>query len=882
MRATSFILFLILFSGFIHGQNPLKEKMNFSVQNTPITKALNKLSNKSNIPFTYSSSFFEKGQKTTLNANNQSIENILSTILKETNISYNLVDNHLVFFKKPTPIPKKYTLSGYLKDSETGERLVAANVYSKEHMKGTVSNEYGFFSMTLPEGDIDLTVSYLGYTEFSKKINLSKNTLQHIELEPSLTLAEIIVVPNDSFLTTPLAGEQQLSMNHAKSMPDLGGESDIIRMVQLLPGVQSGADGFGGLYVRGGGVDQNLTMVDGVTIYNPMHLLGMFSIYNTDAVRSATFLKGGFPARYGGRSSSVFDVRTKEGNQNQFSGEAGIGLVTGKLRLEAPIFKNKGTILLAGRTNLTDFFTESVTKKFLQVDDAYERSSFVDFNAKFSYTFSPQDRIYLSYYSGGDEITTSDKNIDFDDIVEDFFNLSELESEMAWGNDIGALRWNHLFNEQLFSNTTLSFSHYTFWNRSLTEFRFLDPEEMEWEDDFSYTSFWSDLTDFSIKTDFDWVPSFQHHFKFGAGYTHHKFLSQPTFYDEFEDIEGENYDSLSIEELARFETGVEQLGHEYYGFIEDEIEITDKWTTNLGIRFTGFVNGKNQWVNLEPRVNSKYQISDKIHLTTSYSKMTQYLHLIGFTGFGLPGDIWAMSDTDLPPQRTWQSTLGVNFDLFQNLDFEIEGYYKSMENLIHLPADYDPYDDEVEFDQVELLKGTGRAYGIELLLKKEVGKTGGWLSYALSWSERQFDDLNLGNRYPFHQDRRHIINLVLYHRLTNHFEFGANFVYGSANPYFLVEGDLIFGELLPYQEDINPNGKRNNRRQSPYHRLDLGVKYNFGKGRFKHFVKAGVYNLYNHENIAYNQLSNMLFQDTEVIPISILGIRPSLSYSVQF
>jgi outer membrane receptor for ferrienterochelin and colicin len=883
MRKVGLWLLLIQFSVLTHGQNPLNQEIDFSVTNISISKALEALSEQSSIPFTFSSDFFKRKQSVSINAEDQSIKDVLKKLLKRTEVDFKFLDDHIVFFRKPFVPLKKYTFSGYLEDSETGERLVAANVYSKTHLKGTVSNEYGFFSMTLPEGEADLMASYLGYSAFSEKINLSKNLTQNIKLKPSVTLAEIIVTPNDSFSNTKvLSGQQKISMHHAKSMPDLGGESDIIRMVQLLPGVQSGADGFGGLFVRGGGVDQNLMLVDGVPIYNAMHLLGVFSIYNTDALRSATFLKGGFPARYGGRNSSVFDVRTKEGNQRKFSGEAGLSLVTGKLRLETPILNKKGAILLAARTNVVDFFIEPFTKKLLQVDDTYEGSDFVDFNAKFNYTFSPNNRIFLSYYSGGDDLRTNSEDLDWGDFEDSAIDILELESKMSWGNKIGALRWNHLFNDKLFSNTTATLSNYSFLNRSLTEYLFFDEEEMDWVEDFDYISFGSDLTDWTLKTDFDFVPSLKHHLRFGVGFTRHGFLSGPTFFDEFEDLDETQYDSLSLDDLAQLENLIEQFGSEYYGYLEDEMEISEKWKANIGLRISGFFNEENHWLNLEPRINTNYQLADGINLSASYSKMTQYLHLISFTGFGLPGDIWAMSESDMPPQKTWQTTLGLNFKLPKQVDFSIEGYYKKMNNLLHLPTDYDPYDDAVEFDDVELYKGKGWGYGIEFLLKKEAGKTGGWLSYSLSWSERQFDKLNLGNRFPFHQDRRHLVNLALYHRLTNQLELGANFVYGSANPYVLVEGDLVFGELLPLYEDVNPNGQRNKLRQKPYHRLDLGLKYNFGKRKLRHYLKAGVYNLYNRKNIAYNQLSTSLFEEKEINAISILGVQPSLGYSLKF
>lgn len=870
----------------IYSQNVLDTKVDFIAENLPITTALENLSQQTNISITFTPNFFQKGKKVTIRAKNKSLGAILNRILAETEIGFKIIDKHLVLYKKPPRKLQNFTISGYLSDAETGERLVAANIYSYKHARGTISNEYGFFSLTLPEGAMDLTVSYLGYGEQSEKLNLTQNVKRNIALKPSVTLAEIIVTPNDSALAfSNLSGAQKISMPQAQGMPDLGGESDIIRMVHLLPGVQSGVDGFGGMYVRGGNVDQNLMLVDGVPIYNASHLFGMFSIYNTDAIRSATFLKGGFPARYGGRISSVFDVRTKEGNQNNFSAEAGIGLVSGKLRLETPVFKKKGSILVAGRSTLTDVFTKPIANKLFQLEGDHTKSDFLDLNFKFNYAFSDLDRLFVSYYNGLDEFMAEEEVLIFDGFQEEGFE-GDAESELLWGNDILALRWNHLYNGKLFSNTTFTYSQYRFFSRNYYESPFFTNKETgEEEEGFVFFSITSDIKDFTLKTDFDWLPSYGHHVRFGTGLTAHTILLGQSYIEpeDIEDLEDFNIDDFNLENAKIYEEDEFSMeGLEWYGYVEDDIQITNNWRANIGLRASAFFTNDQNWFHFEPRFNTNYAFSEKFSLNASISKMVQYLHQISYSGLGLPGDSWITAFPELPPQTSWQSTFGARFSPPNQWTLSVEGYYKKMDKLIFFPSDYQIEDDTTGFGGGDdLVLGQGWGYGLEFLLKKDFGKTSGWLSYSYAFAERQSEGVNLGNRFAFRHDRRHKINLVLFHKLNNWLELGANFVLGSANPAFVTEGSLLIEQEV-FILDINQPGKKNKHRAGVYQRVDFGAKLNFGKNRLKHLIKLSVYNVLNRKNPVYyrsEEEDNVLGIGESV---SVLGIRPAVSYSLKF
>ncbi len=869
----------------IYAQNVLDTRLDYTAQNLPISKALENLSKQSKVNLTFSSNFFKRSKRVSIQVKKERLETILRKMLADTGTNFKVIENHVVLFKIPPRKLQNFTISGYLSDLKTRERLVAANVYCRKHATGTVSNEYGFFSMTLPEGETDLLVSYLGYGEWSNDLSLDRDIQMNISLAPSVTLAEIIVTPKDSLSQiSKLSGEQKIAIPQAQSMPDLGGESDIIRMIHLLPGVQSGVDGFGGMYVRGGNVDQNLMLVDGVPVYNAAHLFGMFSIYNTDAIRSATFLKGGFPARYGGRISSVFDVRTKEGNQNRFSAEAGIGLVSGKLRLEMPLFNKNGALLVAGRSTHTDFFTKSITTKLFQIQGDSVENHFRDLNFKFNYSFSDKDRIFLSFYVGGDEFSAQEDVRNYDQILNDDI-VGSAENNLEWGNDIVALRWNHLFNGKLFSNTTLTFSRYQVFARNYFESAFFFDEALEEAvEGFEFLSIASDIQDYTAKTDFDWLPNNRHHIRFGGGLTSHTIVGGQNYIipDDIDDLDEIDIDDLELDSILAYEDdefSMEAL--EWYGYLEDEIQFSKNWRANIGLRASAFFTDDQNWFHLEPRLNTSYAFSDQVSIQASLSKMVQYLHLISYSGFGLPGDLWAISFPELPPQISWQTTLGATFRSANQWTASVEGYYKKMNNLVFFPSEYQINEDSTGFGGGDdLVTGKGWGYGLEFLLKKEYGKTNGWLSYSYSFAERESSGVNFGKRYPFRHDRRQKINLVLFHRVNDWLELGTNFVFGTANPALIAQGDILSGEIMPYE--LVP-GEKNKLRAGSYFRWDAGTNFNFGKNRLKHILKLSVYNLLNRKNTVYFSGFEMEEDYTELFDsVHILGIRPSLSYSLRF
>ena len=563
------ILVVITFFTFCTcwAQSPLDERVDFQVTNSSVADALRQLSAATQIDIAFSDQFFAETAPLNLQFQQSPIREILLKILEGTTIDFKLIDAQLVLFRATRPPPaKRHTISGYIEDASTGEALIGATVYSQAHQKGTLSNEYGFFSLTLPAGETQLTYSYLGAQAKRQSLALQKNAHLRVALDRSILLSEVIVTPTDSAklsLAMPIAAEH-IRMEHLQVQPDVGGETDLIRSAQLMPGVQSGADGWGGLYVRGGNADQNLMLLDGVPVYNVSHLLGLFSIYNTDAIRSARLLKGHFPARFGNRISSVFDVRTREGNQKAWTGSAALGLISGTATIEGPIAKKKGAVLLSYRRTHSNFLLDAVNQKaFMNAEQGSTFYQFSDFNAKINYTFSPQDRVFLSFYQGNDDfgMETSEETDE---------GIEESETNLSWGNLITALRWNHLFSDQLFSNTTLTYSRYRYNNSSLDVSEAFEPEDPE-EEDFFFYEFASDNQDWAIKTDFEYLPSPGHYIRFGAGYTRHEFNPGVTILDENSEVD---VDSIALTEFENI--------------FEAPIILADEWACLCGRRNSTF------------------------------------------------------------------------------------------------------------------------------------------------------------------------------------------------------------------------------------------------------------------------------------------------------
>lgn len=767
---------------------------------------------------------------------------------------------------------QEYTISGYLKDQSNGETLIGAFVYLQENNASAVSNEYGFYSITTEAGDYTMTVTYLGYEDVTKSISLTQNIKLDVELPvESAKLDEVVVTAEkqDKNVKQIQMSVSKLDIRTINKLPTLLGETEILRSIQLLPGVTSVGEGSAGFNVRGGSIDQNLVLLDESPVYNSSHLFGFFSVFNPDAVKDVKLYKGGIPARYGGRLSSILDVRMKEGNSKSLEVNGGVGTIFSRLAVEAPIVKDKASFILAGRRSYIDV----LSKPFLPDDQQGNVLNFYDLTAKTNYKISENDQIFLSGYFGRD-------NFAFGESVG--FN---------WGNQTGTFRWNHLFSDKLFSNLTTYYSNYDY------RINFGDTQE----DSFDWNA---KIRNLSVKPEFSYFINPENILRFGG---------QSIFYT----FEPANAISVSDEEITDLSLQ-NQKAIESNIFIENEITPLEGLSLNYGLRLSHFdyrgprsvyqygeapapglarpllnieenTGGSiKSFINLEPRLSVKLQVNETSSVKASYNRTTQYIHLLSNTTASTPVDIWTPATNNIDPAMADQVALGYFRNFKDNTyEFSTEIYYKTMDKIID-------YIDGAAlilnpFVEGEIVSGEGRAYGAEFQLKKEKGKLSGWLSYTLARSERRFDGISNGNWYPSRFDQTHNLSLTTFYQLNKRVSLSANFVYNTGTPTSVGGGGYYQqGYFIPF----NPTGERHGIRLPDYHRLDLSVTIDPREGdrKWKGQWVIGVYNVYNRRNAftIYNQQGDA--RPTPGTPINTQATRlavignfiPSVSYNFTF
>ena len=752
-----------------------------------------------------------------------------------------------------------YTISGYVSDSSSGEKLINANIYDPQSLVGTVSNTYGFYSLTLPKGKYKIAISFVGFTTQIVDVDLQGGDKEvNIDLENVNDIEEVVVMgkASQNKLQESQMSKEVLSMETVKNLPSFMGEVDIIKTLQLLPGVQSGSESSTGLYVRGGGPDQNLILLDGVPVYNANHLFGFFSVFNPDAVKNVTLYKGGFPARFGGRLSSVVDIRMKEGNEKELSGGFQVGLISSKVHLEGPLKKDKTSFHISGRRTYVDL----LAKPFMSRDNK-GGYFFYDFNAKVNHKFSDKDRLYLSAYTGKDKAYMKyDSNNSY---YSDHGSSNFEEANMYWGNVTTALRWNHIFNNKLFSNTTLTYSKYNFNIDS--EYKFKSDNQNE----SSLYKYQSGIDDLSAKIEFDWYPNTTNSIKFGVGYINHSFKPG------VEVLESGNNNQNTKSTFGDEST----IGHEFSAFVEDDINITSRLKANIGVHLSGFSVENTFYSSIEPRLSTRYLASDKLTFKLAYSKMQQYMHLLSNSTVGLPTDLWLPVTKKIEPQISNQYALGAVFNPLKGYTFSVETFYKDMENMI-------AYKEGATFNgvgvdwQEKVETGIGKSYGIELLLKKEKGKSTGWLGYTWSKSQRKFDNLNYGRWFNAKYDRTHDVSAVYSLKVSDRFDFGATWVFGTGNAITLPTNNIEIIETDWYyfdEESVSYFNERNDYRMPSYHRLDVGFNFHKKKKRGTRTWSLSVYNVYNRKNAFF-----LYPTDQKLKKVSLFPILPSITYSYKF
>jgi hypothetical protein len=761
----------------------------------------------------------------------------------------------------------KYTISGFVYEKSSHESLPGVVVANTRTGAGTTTNNYGFYSLTLPADSVDLLWTFVGYKPVKKKIFLNQNMQLNIDLE-GFEQKEVVIEAEQQEKISDNTQMSQVSIpiEQIKQIPALLGEKDVLKVIQLMPGVQKGSEGSSGLYVRGGGADQNLIILDDATVYNAYHLFGFFSLFNGDALKSVELTKGGFPARYGGRLSSVLEMQMKDGNQEKFSGEAGIGLISSRLTLEGPLKKKKSSFLVSGRRTYID----ALIYPFLPANNKFGYY-FYDFNAKVNYTFNDKNRLFLSGYFGKDKFYARFKN---GPNIED-------EAGIDWGNATATLRFNHLWNDRLFSNTSLIFTNYTlgigFSEKSNTDFFSL--------------RYSSGIRDFSFKHDFDFSPNPDHYIKFGLMTTYHRFNPSAVVVKSSFGPDNKN----DVNTLESFESGI---------YIEDDWRINSVLKANFGFRLSHFNTEAKNYFRPEPRAAVRYMVREDMSIKASYAMMNQYLHLLSNTGIGLPTDLWVPATKRIGPQQSQQVAIGVAKDLTeQKLMISIEGYYKWSKDVLGykdgasfflIGAD-DPNAEEVNWED-NVAVGQAWSYGAEFLVQRKFGKFTGWVGYTLSWTQLQFDSINFGKKYYAKYDRRHDISLVGIYKINEHITLSATWVFGTGNALTLPLAEYTVSEHTPGsstgQQSNFPNffswfvqdfGEKNSFRMAAYHRMDIGVQFHRKMKYWDRTFELGFYNLYNRKNPFFYYIGyDTSGQTRKLKQISLFPIIPSVSWTIKF
>jgi hypothetical protein len=762
---------------------------------------------------------------------------------------------------------KKFTLNGYVKDSTNGESIIGATV--SVNGKSISSNQYGFFSITLEEGEYDVLVSHVSFLAQASRISLHNNVQQTIFLLPkSAALTEVVVYSKrrDANVRSAQMGKVDLSINQIKNIPAFLGEVDILKTIQLMPGVRNAGEGNAGFYVRGGGPDQNLILLDDAVVYNTGHLFGFFSIFNSDAIKNVSLIKGGMPAQYGGRLSSVLDVSMKEGNSNKFQTEGGIGLIASRLSVQGPIKKDKASFIVSARRTYIDALVKPLVKKSSNFyGSGYY---FYDMNAKINYQFSDKDHLYLSGYFGRDVFTFRNAEQSF-------------KANIPWGNSTATLRWNHVFNPKLFANATVVYNDY--------HFKF-GAAQNNFEVNLS-----SGIKDGNAKIDFDYYPSGRHKLKFGGLLTYHKFIPNVT---------SGKQDSIVFKPV----TEGSKYALEKALYVQDDWDINDKFKINYGIRlssfsqigpYTKYVRDANQnkldstvygrfdniktYTGLEPRFTLRYGLNGTTSLKGSVTRNLQFIHLVSNAGTTLPTDLWVPSTFRVKPQLSWLYAAGV-FKNFENNEYEtsVEVYYKDMRNQIEYAEGYTP---SLKDPEEDFVFGKGWSYGTEFFVNKVRGKFTGWVGYTLSWTWRKFPDLNSGEKYPTKYDRRHDLSVVGTYELNKKWKFGAVFVYGTGNATSLPERFYILNGVLTQEFS-----RINEYRLDSYHRMDLSATLTPQKRKNKKlesFWVFSVYNVYNHLNpyfIYFDQTGNPYSGNLQIEArqVSLFPVLPAVTWNFKF
>jgi hypothetical protein len=764
------------------------------------------------------------------------------------------------------------SISGYITEKSSGEMLggVAIALYPSRY--STSSNSYGFYSISARKNNPQKIYYRFPGFQLDSFIWSAKS-------DTSLSVGLVVMPQGDDFekikqieivtKKSTIADKVEMSkidipINQIKEIPALLGEKDVMKVIQLLPGVQKGGEGQSGIYVRGGGPDQNLIILDEATVYNANHLFGFFSVFNGDALKSVELTKGGFPARYGGRLSSVIDLNMKEGNNQKYAGEVGIGIISSRFTFEGPIKKGKSSFMVSGRRTYLDILAQPL---IMAASDGLNAGYyFYDMNAKFNYIISEKDKLFVSGYFGRDNFYVNDKTSS---------NINEFS--FGWGNRTLTGRWNHQFTPRLFSNLSLIYSHY---DLTLNSTSIID------KDSFSL-NYSSTINDFGFKYDFDWRPLPNHQMRYGISVINHRFSPSAIVIR----AGGEDLLNKTVDVINTYESGA---------YIEDQIKMDD-FKFMPSFRLSHYLIGSKKYLNPEPRLSVSYNYSKSLAFKGAYSVMNQYIHLLSSSGVGLPTDLWVPATENIKPMRSQQVALGFAKDYKGGYSLSIESYYKTMENMIQYKdgASFflqDNFDPNVPSDsrswESQVTAGTGKSYGTEVFIQKQMGKFSGWIGYTLSWTILKFDELNDGKPFYAKYDRRHDLSLVGIYKISKNFTLAATWVYGTGNAITMPQGYMASSShqlsSIPYV--WNPSNtrsqidytSRNNFRMEPYHRLDIGLRFSKDIKKGLQTWELSFYNAYSRMNPFFYYGSENSNSVVTLKKVTLFPLIPSISWSLKF
>jgi hypothetical protein len=851
-------------------QSPLDKTVTINLNNVPLKQALDQLTAASGIRFTYNEAVAASNIKITINAKAQSLRQVLETALANYPYSFTELDQDILIrydamkIKKSgadpaaKPATGKFTISGTITSKQSGETMIGATIRVANGNQGTSSNGYGFYSLTLPAGDHQLIVSAIGQKTVLIPVSLTADKKLNIALEDNaqeLQTVTITATPQGGRdLKSPQMGVEKLSIKEINDIPVLLGEHDVIKTIQLLPGIKSAGEGSGGFYVRGGATDQNLLLLDEATVYNASHLLGFFSTFNSDAIKNVSIYKGDMPAQYGGRLSSVIDIKMNDGNNQQFGVSGGIGLIAARLNVEGPIQKGKSSFLISARRTYADVFLKFAKDTTINRSQLY----FYDINAKANYILGDKDRLYVSGYFGKDVLSADNVN------------------GINWGNTTATLRWNHIFNNRFFSNTSLIYSNYDY--------------EIKLKQDVNNYNITSRIHDWNFKEDMQYDIGGDHSLSFGLNSVYHTIKPG--------EISATGNSGIVSQQLET------RYALDNAAYVSDTWKATDRFTLTYGLRLSAFsilgagtfynVNADGDitgskyynsgqvvktYVNPEPRVAAAFQLNDISSVKASYARNAQNLHLISNSTPGSPTDKWVASTNLIKPELADQFSIGYYRDLAEHkYEFTVETYYKLLQNQVDYRNGANIFTNQPI--ETQLLYGKGRAYGAEFLIKKKTGRLTGWVSYTLSKSERLIDGINDNQWYNARQDRTHDLAVVGIYKLNEKWTLSANFV--------LYTGDAVTYPSGKYQIDgVNyyVYTSRNGSRLPTYNRLDLGATKQLKKTKkYSSELTFSLYNAYGNRN-AYR----IFFRDnkddpnrTEAVKTTLFTYVPSITYNFKF